>query len=93
MTHNNNTYRQLLGLHQPVGQLIERGVAHRVRQHKLITSLVGYTQTTRVAQEAVRVGEDLHGAKIEHLHHGCGDLVRTLGNVINSESHDVVALE
>ena len=93
MTHNNNTYRQLLGLHQPVGQLIERGVAHRVRQHKLITSLVGHTQTTRVAQEAVRVGADLHGAKIEHLHHGWGDLVRTLGNVINSESHDVVALE
>ena len=49
-------------------------------------------QTAGVAGEAVRVRQDLHSADVEHLYDRGGNLMGTLGEVVDAEGDDEVVL-
>ena len=87
-----STYGQLLRLDQSAAQLEEAAVPHAVRQQKLAVHIIRRAQTAGVAGEAVGVGQDLHSADVEHLDDGGGDLVGTLGEMIDAEGDDEVVL-
>lgn len=91
-TTRHTTYSQLLRLDQPITQLEEAAISQTVRQQELSVHVICRAQTAGVAGEAVGVGQDLHSADVEHLHDRGGNLMGTLGEVVDAQCDDEVVL-
>ena len=91
-TTRHTTYSQLLRLDQPITQLEEAAISQTVCQQELAVHVICRAQTAGVAGEAVGVGQDLHSADVEHLYDRGGNLMGTLGEVVDAEGDDEVVL-